>query len=642
MAIAKMKLINITGDNEYLNDVLLKFVDLDYFHPEPATKFVDSVHGLTTLVEENPIVEVLNHFKEVVSDMELDVAEKEMRSRDYDLNEMKAYVDDIHKRYLDGAIVKKDLETVIQENKDALIQVRNIESIDLNLDDLFECKYIKIRFGRLPLDSVEKLQYYRNRPFVFKSFSQDDTYSWCVYLTTEKYEGDVDNIFSSLYFERIRIPEFVHGTPERAKETLQEEIDNDYKQLQHVNEVLAKLKDECREHFAEIKGELEFLNHTYEARKYVVGLGERFSITGFIVEDDVDKLKRTFEDLKEVEIEVRPAHSDKRLAPPTKLKNGWFARPFSMFVEMYGTPEYEGIDPTMFVAVTYTLLFGMMFGDVGQGLVLILVGYFAYKYKGMRLGDVGVRIGISSTIFGFIYGSVFGNETLLNPLYQTVFGLSEKPIEVMTSEFIPILLILSVGIGAFLIVFSMCVNIFLQIKNKNMGELFFSQNGFAGLVFYSSLVGGLAYTLLSGNNLFTIPFVLICLILPLVLIFMKEPFTNKLENKTMFPEGFGAFCIESIFELLEVCLSYITNTISYLRVGGFVLSHAGMMMAVTLIMGMVGNAGGLLVGIFGNILVMCLEGMIVGIQVLRLEFYEMFSRYFNGNGIAFQSLKELN
>ena len=461
MAIAKMKLINITGDNEYLNDVLLKFVDLDYFHPEPATKFVDSVHGLTTLVEENPIVEVLNHFKEVVSDMELDVPEKEMRSPDYDLDEIKAYIDDIHKRYLDGAIVQKDLETVIQENKDALIQVRNIESIDLNLDDLFECKYIKIRFGRLPLDSVEKLQYYRNRPFVFKSFSQDDTYSWCVYLTTEKYEGDVDNIFSSLYFERIRIPEFVHGTPERAKETLQEEIDNDYKQLQHVNEVLAKLKDECRERFAEIKGELDFLNHTYEARKYVVGLGERFSITGFIVEDDVDKLKRTFEDLKEVEIEVRPAHSDKRLAPPTKLKNGWFARPFSMFVEMYGTPEYEAIDPTPIVAVTYTLLFGMMFGDVGQGLVLILVGYLAYKYKGMQLGDVGVRIGISSTIFGFIYGSVFGNETLLNPVYQTVFGLSEKPIEVMTSEFIPILLVLSVGIGAFLIIFSMCVNIFL-------------------------------------------------------------------------------------------------------------------------------------------------------------------------------------
>ena len=302
-----------------------------------------------------------------------------------------------------------------------------------------------------------------------------------------------------------------------------------------------------------------------------------------------------------------------------------------MFVEMYGTPEYEGIDPTPFVAVTYSLLFGMMFGDVGQGLVLILVGYLAAKYKKMKLGEVGVRIGISSTIFGFIWGSVFGNETLLNPLYQTLFGMSEKPIEVMTSEFIPILLVFSVGIGAFLIIFSMCVNIYLQIKNKNIGELCFSQNGIAGLVFYASLVGGLAYTLLSSHNIFSIPFVLICLILPLVLIFMKEPLEHKMAHKAMFSEGFGAFFVESIFELLEVCLSYITNTISYLRVGGFVLSHAGMMMAVTLIMGMVGNAGGLVVGIFGNILVMCLEGMIVGIQVLRLEFYEMFSRYFNGN-----------
>lgn len=90
MAIAKMKLVNITGDNEYLNDVLLKFVDLDYFHPEPASKFVDSVHGLTTLNEENPIIEVLNHFKEVIQDMDLDVPDREMRSRDYDLAHINA------------------------------------------------------------------------------------------------------------------------------------------------------------------------------------------------------------------------------------------------------------------------------------------------------------------------------------------------------------------------------------------------------------------------------------------------------------------------------------------------------------------------------------------------------------------------
>lgn len=640
MAISKMKLVNILADNEYLNDVLLKFVELDYFHPEPASKFVDSVHGLTTLSDENPITDVLTHFNEVLQDMDMTLPVKDVKNGAYDLEGIRKYIDSIHERFENGAAIRRELETVIQENRDALTQVRNIESIDLNLDDLFECKYIKIRFGRLPIDSVEKLQYYCNRPFVFKSFSTDDTYSWCVYFTTAKYEGDVDNIFSSLYFERIRIPEFVHGNPIQAKENLQEEIDNDLKQLQHVNEVIEALKAECIDNFADIKAELEFINHTFEARKYVLGLGERFSITGFVVEEDVPKLKESFSNLKEVEIEVRPAHSDKRLSPPTKLKNGWFARPFSMFVEMYGTPEYEGIDPTPFVAFTYSLLFGIMFGDLGQGLVLILVGYLFYKWKGMRLGEIGMRIGIFSSIFGVVYGSVFGNEELLNPLYKTVFGLSEKPVEVMTSNFIPVLLVMAVGLGAVLIVISIGINLYLQIKNKNYGELFFSQNGIAGLVFYISLVGGGAYQLMSQTSVITNPlFAIVFLLVPLVLIFLKEALERKMEKKEMFPDGFGGFFVESFFELFEICLSFITNTISYLRVGGFVLSHAGMMMAVMLIMDMAGGAGWIVM-ILGNIFVMCLEGMIVGIQVLRLEFYEMFSRYFTGNGIMFKSLND--
>lgn len=640
MAIAKMKLVNITADNEFLSDVLLKFVDLDYFHPEPASKFVDTVHGLTTLSDENPIIELLTNTKEIVGEMQLDLPHMDMKSRDYDLDKMMAYVEGVYKQYQHINEVKQDLLTVIEENKDALIQVRNIESIDLNLDDLFECEYIKIRFGRLPIHSVEKLQYYKNRPFVFKSFSTDDTYSWCVYITTAKYEGDVDNIFSSLYFERIRIPQFVHGTPEKAKESLQEEIDNDQKQLVHVEEVLEKQKADCVETMAKIVSELEFLNHTYEARKFVIGLGERFSITGFIAEEDVNRLKETFASLKKVEIEVRPAHSDKRLTPPTKLKNGWFARPFSMFIEMYGTPEYGGFDPTPIVAITYSLLFGMMFGDVGQGLCVVLVGYLMSKYKQMQLGEVMIRIGIFSTIFGFIFGSVFGNETMLNPLYHALLGLEEKPIEIMSSGFILPLLITAVGIGAFLNMFSMVLNILIHRKDENKAEFLCSQNGIAGLVFYGSIVLGCVLQLGLGFHVFTPIYVLVLILLPLIFIFLKEPMERKFEGEEMFPTGFGGFFMEGFFELFEICLSFITNTISYLRVGGFVLSHAGMMMAVTMIMEMAGGVAGIFIGIFGNILVMCLEGLIVGIQVLRLEFYEMFSRYFTGTGRVFTTLND--
>lgn len=640
MAIAKMKLVNIIADKEYLNDVLLKFVDLDYFHPEPASKFVDSVHGLTTMNEDNPITEPLTHFRELCEAMELTLPEVRMRNKEYDLVRMQRYMDEVYQRYGEAAAIRDDLEKVIQENKDALVQVKNIESIDLNLDDLFECRYIKIRFGRLPLDSVEKLQYYRNRPFIFKSFSKDDTYSWCMYLTSEKYEGDVDNIFSSLYFERIRIPEFVHGTPQDAKAMLLEEIDSDQAQLAHVQDVIEHIKADCRENFAKIKGELEFLDKTFDARKYVVGLGARFSITGFITEDDVQDLKQTFQEMKEVEIEVRPAHSDKRLEPPTKLKNGWFARPFSMFIEMYGVPEYDGIDPTPIVAVTYSVLFGAMFGDLGQGLVIILVGWLLNKWKQMQLGEIMMRIGIFSALFGVVFGSVFGNETMLNPLYQALLGLEEKPIEVMSGDFILVLLMLAVGIGAMLNMFSIILNIRLQAKSGNKGELLFSHNGIAGLVFYGAIVIGVLLTVLLGLPVFHILYIMLLILVPLLLIFLKEPLIRRMEKQAMFPDGFMAFFVEGFFELFEICLSYITNTISYLRVGGFVLSHAGMMMAVTMIMGMTSGVAALAIGIFGNILVMCLEGLVVGIQVLRLEFYEMFSRYFNGNGKVFQSLKE--
>ena len=641
MAIAKMKLVNITSDRAKLDEVPLRFVELDCFHPEPATKIAESVHGVTTLQEEDPYCELLSRLKDLEVNLGLSLNNEFIKDWKCDLNEMSTYMEQLERKREEIEEVKRELEGVIQANKDALTQVENIEGMDVSLDDIFSCKYVNVRFGRLPLDSVDKLQYYGNRPFVFRSFKEDSSYSWCMVLSTPKYEREVDNILSSLYFERIRIPDFVHDTPEKAEENLKAEIESDYQQLASIEKERDDMIQACQQRLQVIKGRLLFLENTFEARKYVVGLGERFTITGFAASDDVKKIEAVFADIKDVEIAARPAYSDRRFTPPTKLKNSWFTRPFSMFVEMYGLPNYEDIDPTPFVALTYTLLFGIMFGDVGQGLVLILVGWLAAKLKHMKLGEIGIRIGISSTLFGFVYGSVFGDEHLLDPLYQSLFHLEEKPIEVMGSDFIMPLLICAIAIGAVLIVLSMSINMYIQIKHKNWCELLLSQNGIAGIVFYIAFLGGAAAQFGFGIAVFSKLYILALIVLPLLLIFLKEPIEHKVKGKPMFPDGFGGFFTQSFFELFEVCLSFITNTISYLRVGGFVLSHAGMMLVVTLLMEMVSGAGSIAVAILGNLFVMCLEGMIVGIQVLRLEFYEMFSRYFSGDGIAFQSLKNM-
>jgi V/A-type H+-transporting ATPase subunit I len=200
------------------------------------------------------------------------------------------------------------------------------------------------------------------------------------------------------------------------------------------------------------------------------------------------------------------------------------------------------------------------------------------------------------------------------------------------------LLIIAIGFGALLIVISMILNIFTMMKKKKYAEVIVSHNGFAGLMLYGFILVGVALQFGLQIPVFNTVTILIFVGIPLLLIFLKEPIERKAHGHKMFPTGFGGFFIEGFFELFEIILSYVTNTMSFLRVGGFVLSHAGMMLVVTSLMSMVGGSGSILVFVFGNIFVMALEGMIVGIQVLRLEFYEMFSRYYEGNGVAFSAL----
>ncbi|PKL00855.1 MAG: V-type ATP synthase subunit I [Tenericutes bacterium HGW-Tenericutes-1] len=637
MAIAKTQLITITSNLANLDQLLMRFIDLQDFHPVLSTKIVDSVHGLTSFKADNFCTGILNELIQIEKEFELNLPVSEIRSLDYNFDNMRDTIKESHEILLERVNRIKENQQTINKLNDTLKHVTNIESLNVSLDDIFSCEYVNSRIGRLPNDSVEKLKYYRNRPFLFKSFLVDQYYNWGMYFTTQEYEREVDNIFSSLFFERIYIPDFVHGTPEKARETLIAEIDNLNKENAMLKSEMQKTAEDFKDRLSSIKSELLFLNQIFEAKKYVIGFGDRFTISGFTEVENVDNVKKQFEGIDDLEIEVRPPKSDKRITPPTKLKNRWFSRPFSMFVEMYGVPAYGDIDPTPFVAITYSILFGIMFGDLGQGLVLILLGFIMAKWKKMKLGEIGIRIGIASSIFGLLYGSFFGNEEILTPFYTDILGMAGKPIHVMDSEFTMTLLIAAIAIGALLIILSIIMGIITNIKRKHYVEAFLSHNGVSGLIFYSYLLAAVGLNLLGIANILTwyylVPFILI----PVLLIFFKEPFERKSEGKKMFPNGFGGFFVEGFFELFDVMLSYITNTMSFMRVGGFVLSHAGMMLVVSSLMSMVGNAS-LLVAILGNLFVMGLEGLIVGIQVLRLEFYEMFSRYYEGNGVAFQTI----
>ena len=125
-------------------------------------------------------------------------------------------------------------------------------------------------------------------------------------------------------------------------------------------------------------------------------------------------------------------------------------------------------------------------------------------------------------------------------------------------------------------------------------------------------------------------------VLPLLVIFFKEPLTHLIEKKAhLFPEDRAMFIVQGLFEMVEVLLSYFSNTLSFVRIGAFAVSHAAMMEVVLMLGGAESGNINWLVIILGNIFVMGMEGLIVGIQVLRLQYYELFSRFYRGGGRAF-------
>lgn len=656
MAIEKMNLLDINSTNDNLEDVLVILSELDNFHPEKASKIIESVHGSRSMNADNPYGELLNEITATANRLGIELVDRpcseelldelihlahgeETADAAYSKENIQKFIKELQTQSDLYDRTVKEFENMNKENQAAMDILSHIETSSFSFDELFSCKYLKIRFGRLPIADVDYLD--KNGHYAFVEFKREKNFVWCAYLVTKDYVREVDNLFSSISFERVKIPEFIHGTPNDAMNTMKEEVSrgNEYMEtvLQSRQKYISKVKEQVETYFIV----LNHLNETYAARKYVVGLGNQFEILGFAKSKDAIEIKKKFETIEGVRVRINDPYSDKRLVPPTILKNNWFTKPFEMFVEMYGLPAYGQMDPTPFVALTYTILFGIMFGDLGQGLLLSLIGLFASKKMHMKLGDVGVRIGLSSAAFGLLYGSFFGDEEILTPFFTEILGLSGKPIHTLDPHFTMTLLLSTVAIGAILIITSIVLNTIQNFRNHRYGEALFSQNGLAGVVFYAGLLGGIALQMGLGMQVMTMPYILLVIVLPLILIFFKEPLTHKIENKELFPEGFGGFFVESLFESLEICLTFVANTMSFLRIGGFVLSHAGMMLVVYVLAGMVGSTFSPLVLIIGNLFVMGLEGMIVGIQVLRLEFYEMFSRYYDGGGIEFKSIKEI-
>lgn len=635
MAIQKTSLVNLVGNMTDLDKTLLECLNSGYFHPELSIHSTEPTHGFTTLDGENPYALPLNNIIKLAAELKVPLVKHTFDQDAFSIEDISNFITGLEASVSKLDMRKREVKESIYQHEQAIIQIKHLAGLNASFDDIFACEYVKVRFGRLPYDSFEKLNYYDNKTFFFFPFDHDDEYYWGVYFAPTTKIAVIDDIFTSLYFERVRVPDYAHGTPEIATGNINTILAKERLELTEIRDKISEINKKTSEKILETFSFLKFANTIFDLRKNVATVNNRFYLIGFIPNKYEEEFDKRFSNLESVSCVFKPYDADPTLEPPVMLTNSRFAKPFEMFVNMYSLPSYNDIDPTSLVAITYTLLFGIMFGDLGQGLLLSLIGVIVTKMTKSDLGRIMTRIGFSSAFFGMVYGSVFGYEELLNPLYKAIFGLSTKPVHVFDTATTNVLLVGAIGVGALLIIISMSVNVFVGFRAKDYERAVFGHNGIAGIVLYVSAIVGAVCSLMLKINIMNWAYITFLIVVPILSIFFRGPLANLVNGrKETTHQSAGEFIIENFFELFEYLLSYLSNSMSFLRVGGFILSHAGMMAVVMSLSEMAGVASPVVM-VIGNLFVMCLEGLIVGIQVLRLEFYEIFSRNFEGNGKPF-------
>ncbi len=337
---------------------------------------------------------------------------------------------------------------------------------------------------------------------------------------------------------------------------------------------------------------------------------------------------------------------------PVAVKSPKLLAPFEHLVSNYATPEYGSINPTIFTTIAYMLMFMLMFADFGQGLVILLIGVLGKMYyKKNPLAKDGlisrylcsllVFLGPASMVGGILFGSYFGYGWFpaLWFNYHTVVNGGESGLVKSVYDILGITIKFGIGV----IYTGLVLNWINLFRKKRYLELIFDKNGLVGGWLYGVGIWACFYFVGTGYKSFPqSPFLVWGVLIPLLMLIIKGPVYAAHNAKVHgHKEKVGTIIMDTIMDFLVECLEifsgFLSNTLSFMRVAGLGIAHVSLMTAFEEIAVMPGNiVAEIVIMVLGNVLVIALEGLSAGIQSLRLNYYEFFTKYFTGRGIAYE------
>jgi len=616
-----MELVSIAVLKERAEEVVSRLLKSGVFHP----------------VDIRNIEEGLGDISQFQMEKEYSLCES-LQSRVYDItrksgvtlsprNELKNFsYDEVDKSLskaeeaLKPLIAKKEGLNAELNTKEAILS-RLGEYVPFYINRLpSSYSFLKVEMGSIEEKNLPVLERsLKDIPHITYPFKKDGSRSVLLFIGLRRDRELLDKVLKDLGWLKLDYGNEPHELSKKVMDKVKNEIDTCKENIEGANISLGKLRDELQENLSDIEVFIKVKRSLLEVKKYSCATEKTAFISGWVPRNDkakiVDEIKKfdpssCIEERRAEEIDMPKEDI------PVKLKHTRLFKPFELLIGVYGIPRYGTIDPTIFVAISFLIMFGAMFGDLGHGLVLSAVSLFLWKNKKEKVKQAATLIfycGVSSEVFGVLYGSFFGYE------FPSVWI---KPMHSILEIFK-----ISVLFGVVMITGGILLNIVNALKDRDYIKVLFDKAGLiAGVIYWTgiALISKMLVSKAGFQHIYVMVF-LICMLL----LFLK-PLVEFIVKKKREPI-FTSF-MESTIDILEIVMGYLANTVSFIRIAAFALAHTGLFFSIfelsRIMKGIGGGAVSAAIIVLGNVLIILLEGLVVSIQSLRLNYYEFFSKFF--------------
>jgi V/A-type H+/Na+-transporting ATPase subunit I len=536
-----------------------------------------------------------------------------------------------------------------QEKTEQINHVKNmlerLKMMGVDLAAMEDLKLIYVAVASVPTKNFSGLETaLSSYPTYINRCSINKEVTFVSLALPAKYQAETEKILKTYHGEVFHIPkELPHDINQALKETINQLKENTSKE-KAIQDALNKLGEENKSNLISLKETSENVLNLLNAERKIFQSGHLASVRGFVPQKQFKELNEKVTEILEGKVLVLSGEVPYSTDPPTKFKHGRFVRPFEELTKLYGVPHYDEVDPTPLMAITFPIIFGLMFGDLGHGLVILFGGLIVgLLIKGNRaiknVCYILAACGLGASVAGLVFGEAFGQPLPWGPLW---INPTENP---TVNVFTFIVFTLFVGI------IQIIAGIVLEMTNFALKRHYVDAvlTSGAKIAFY---VGGVyliaAYQLnfgawLSGPILWPLlAFILLVVGKPL---YLKATHQAPADGEHAEQDTLSG----RLFEGGDLVTRLLSNTISYSRILALLMAHWALLLVTYTVAGLVNPAGAtstlgfVLAGViivFGNIFVMALEGLIVFIHTLRLHFYEWFSKFYAGTGIEFHPFKQ--